>query len=154
MIAFLTATPVVLMHLLCGTLAVSLIVGGMLGDPSIDSDFTMYGGAAVYLFSLLFCWFSFRGTDAMSQPLLVRRDFHDSNAVSGRHAIRKLVAIGMVFLSICLMYWGVTGWLINSMPAHYLGIALFAFSLAGLCGVNIWVAGPLDPALDQAGERE
>jgi len=60
-------------------------------------------------------------------------------------------ALFLVFLfasGLALVVIGFCGWSINLIPAYYLGALLVIFGIVGLCGVNIWKGGPLDPAHD------
>ena len=46
------------------------------------------------------------------------------------------------------IYFGHQGLLINELPADYLGYALLVFAGLGVCRVNIWHGGPIDPRFD------
>lgn len=39
---------------------------------------------------------------------------------------------------------GFRGWLLNGIPAHFIGYGMLAFAAAGVAGFNIWIGGPLD----------
>jgi hypothetical protein len=47
------------------------------------------------------------------------------------------------------IYFGLRGWTLSSLPADYVGYLLAFFGVLGLCGVNIWYGGPLDPDDDE-----
>jgi hypothetical protein len=60
-------------------------------------------------------------------------------------------ALALVFLfaaSGFFVYLGYRGWAVNFVPAQYLGYFLATCGVLGLCGVNIWHGGPLDPRHD------
>lgn len=62
---------------------------------------------------------------------------------------KRTIALIFLFLFSGYLIWlGLDGWTIRTMPAHYLGYLLIAFGIAGLLGVNIWYGGPLDPRKD------
>jgi len=47
-----------------------------------------------------------------------------------------------------LIYYGHKGLLTNGIPAQFLGYAFLGMTVLGICGVNIWYGGPIDPRFD------
>lgn len=47
-----------------------------------------------------------------------------------------------------LIYQGRGGLLVNGLPAQYVGYLFLGATALGMCGVNIWYAGPIDPRFD------
>lgn len=78
---------------------------------------------------------------------------HGGKSVTLRH--KRGAVLGAIFLASGFFIWmGLDGWTISSVPAHYVGCATIAIGVAGLCGVNIWHGGPLDPRNDsESAER-
>jgi len=61
----------------------------------------------------------------------------------------------LVFLFVAagvLVWIGFEGWTVNFLPAQYVGYAIGGLGVLGLCGVNIWHGGPIDPRDDPTGE--
>jgi hypothetical protein len=59
-------------------------------------------------------------------------------------SILLLLAVGGL-----LVYLGLEQeWTIGPIAAHYIGLLLTVFGVLGVCGVNIWYGGPLDPHFD------
>ncbi|MFO1004901.1 MAG: hypothetical protein U0929_02990 [Planctomycetaceae bacterium] len=51
------------------------------------------------------------------------------------------------------IYFGNVGLLVNGLPAQYLGYFILSMATLGLCGVNIWYGGPIDPRFDPQDEN-
>ncbi len=68
---------------------------------------------------------------------------------------RYLGLIG-IFAASGYFVWLGDDWLINTVPARYVGYVVAAIGVAGLLGLNIWVGGPLDKRRDAdlAGKTE
>lgn len=59
------------------------------------------------------------------------------------------MAFIFIFLFSGFLVWlGLDGGTVKTVPAHYLGYLIMAFGIAGLLGINIWYGGPLDPRND------
>jgi hypothetical protein len=61
---------------------------------------------------------------------------------------RGISLLALFALSGALAYFGLNGWQLNFVPAHYIGCLIAIFAVAGMFGINIWYGGPLDPRLD------
>lgn len=62
---------------------------------------------------------------------------------------RGIALLGFFALSGFLVYLGFEGWTLNGiLPLEYVGYFFTGVAVLGLCGVNIWANGPLDPNLD------
>lgn len=65
-----------------------------------------------------------------------------------RRSSQRLVAmLGMFLFAAWLIYEGRQGLVFtrSQMPVDYAGYMIASFGVLGLCGVNIWRGGPLDP---------
>lgn len=74
--------------------------------------------------------------DSLTDPERLRQK--RSGYHRGMQVVVALLAAGCV-------YAGGRGWLLNDLPAQYVGYMLHAFAGAGMLGVNVWYGGPLDP---------
>jgi hypothetical protein len=66
---------------------------------------------------------------------------------------RALSIVGIFVAGGFFVWIGLDGWTISTMPAHYLGFIVLAVGVAGMCGLNIWHGGPLDPKNDSQSIR-
>jgi hypothetical protein len=67
---------------------------------------------------------------------------------NNRKQIRTATAIGLIVLGTILGVMGFDGWYINHIPASLVGLILGVAGVLGLCGVNVWWGGVLDPRND------
>jgi len=51
------------------------------------------------------------------------------------------------------IYLGRRGLLIEGIPGEYIGYSLLVLAGLGVCGVNIWYGGPVDPRGDPRSEE-
>ena len=65
-----------------------------------------------------------------------------------RQRQRNTFSIFIVGLGIVLIFMGLDGWTIDSIPAYYVGPFFIIFRIVGMFGVNIWKGGILDPDND------
>ena len=67
-----------------------------------------------------------------------------------RQAKRAFAIIGMFVFAGWMIYEGLNGLIFASskMPVHYAGYIVAVMGVLGMCGVNIWRGGPLDPRND------
>jgi hypothetical protein len=66
-----------------------------------------------------------------------------------RRGYRAFSLVFLFGLAGFLIYLGFDGWVINrSLPAQYIGYLIAVCGVLGMCGVNIWSGGPLDPRKD------
>jgi hypothetical protein len=61
---------------------------------------------------------------------------------------RRLSIVYIYCVGVALIYAGYKGWIIDFLPAQYIGFLLLAFGVLGTFGVNIWYKGPIDPRFD------
>ena len=68
-----------------------------------------------------------------------------------RRSQRFVATLGMFLFAGWMIYAGRHGLVFvrSQLPVDYAGYIVAAFGLLGLCGVNIWRGGPLDPQNDQ-----
>lgn len=72
-------------------------------------------------------------------------------ATRAKRKQQRFWAMCLLFASgLALIVMGLLGRVVNIVPAHYIGAAFVIYGVAGLCGVNIWKNGPLDPDYDPA----
>ena len=63
--------------------------------------------------------------------------------------IQRVAALIFLFAASALLIWLGDDWLVHGvLPMKYVGYFLAFFGLLGICRVNIWAGGPLDPRLD------
>lgn len=77
--------------------------------------------------------------EALTDPERLRRK---------RAGYRRGTLVVVALLAAGCVCAGGRGWLLNDLPAQYVGYFLYAFAGAGMLGVNVWYGGPLDPRLD------
>lgn len=77
--------------------------------------------------------------EALTDPEKLRRK---------RAGYRRGTLVVVALLGTGCVYAGARGWLLNGLPAQYVGYTLYAFAGLGMLGVNVWYGGPLDPRLD------
>lgn len=67
-----------------------------------------------------------------------------------RRTKRTLALLGMFSFAGWMIYEGFQGMIFASseMPVHYAGYIVAVMGVLGMCGVNIWRGGPLDPRND------
>ena len=70
-------------------------------------------------------------------------------ATRAKRKQQRAMFLAFLFASgLALVVIGFYGWSIDLIPAYYLGALFVIFGIVGMCGVNIWKGGPLDPAHD------
>ena len=71
--------------------------------------------------------------------------------MSSQH-LRAFSLVALFAASAVTIAAGLNGWVLlkgaAEIPMHFLGFALGGAALLGICGVNIWIGGPLDPQKD------
>ena len=71
-----------------------------------------------------------------------------------RSSRKRAISLVGIFAAGGFFIWiGLDGWKISTLPAHYLGFIVLAIGVAGMCGLNIWHGGPLDPKNDSQSVR-
>ena len=65
-----------------------------------------------------------------------------------RQRQRKIASFFIVGLGVVLIFMGLDGWTVDSVPAYYVGAFFVIFRIVGMFGVNIWKGGILDPNND------
>jgi hypothetical protein len=61
---------------------------------------------------------------------------------------RRGSLVALVAAGGAAIYFGTGGLLIKGLPAQYIGYFLVGMAALGICGVNIWYSGPIDPRRD------
>lgn len=63
--------------------------------------------------------------------------------------IQRMAALLFLFAASTWLIWLGDSWLLHGvLPVKYIGYFLGFFGLLGVCRVNIWAGGPLDPRMD------
>ena len=71
-----------------------------------------------------------------------------------RSSRKRAISLFGIFSAGGFFNWiGLDGWKISTLPAHYLGFIVLAIGVAGMCGLNIWYGGSLDPKHDSQSVR-
>lgn len=65
-----------------------------------------------------------------------------------RRRWRTVIHAGLIVVAVGFVIRGHRGWVVDDLPAHFIGYLFAGFWVAGLLGVNVWAGGPLDPRND------
>lgn len=64
---------------------------------------------------------------------------------NNRKQQRTVIAVCLILVGAVLGVMGFDGWYVNHTPASIVGLVLAIAGILGLCGVNVWWGGALDP---------
>jgi hypothetical protein len=142
-------------HLLClggiGIFSYALLSGDKTW-PERDYKIAIVSFAVVYLVLLSLIWLM----DKNNRREKERERTHPTPAPKAQRQRARMRNVMLIFIyaaSGYFIYMGYKGWLIDSIPAHYLGFLLIGMATLGVFRVNIWFGGPLDLRLDSNKEN-
>lgn len=73
----------------------------------------------------------------------------EKQSTPAQRKIQRLAALIFLFGVSAWLIWLGNSWLLHGvLPVKYIGYFIGFFGLLGICRVNIWAGGPLDPRMD------
>lgn len=106
-----------------------------------------------YPFVLFLLWFEQRNRLRDSAREAIETLTEPQRVKTRRVRWRRGSLVALAVAGGAAVYFGNGGLSVNGLPAQYIGYFLLGMVALGICRVNIWYGGPIDPRLDpQFGE--
>jgi hypothetical protein len=101
-----------------------------------------------YPFVLVLLWFQQRHATRMAAGEAVEILTEPEKVKARRVKWRRGSILALVAAGGAAVWFGHGGLLIQGIPGQYIGYFLLGMAALGVCGVNIWYGGPIDPRRD------
>jgi len=106
-----------------------------------------------YPFVLFLLWFQQRNAIQMMAREAVETLTEPEKVKARRVRWRRGALLALVATGGAAVYFGHRGLLIEGNPSQYIGYFLLGVASLGVCGINIWYGGPIDPRSDPRIEK-
>jgi hypothetical protein len=101
-----------------------------------------------YPFVLFLLWFEQRHAIRVMAHEAVEILTEPKKVKARRVKWRRGSLLGLVAAGGVAVYFGHCGLLIEDIPGQHIGYFLLGIASLGMCGVNIWYGGPINPRFD------
>jgi len=145
---FLRSLPAIQAHLLFGGGIVLFSYALIAGEGPEDTGQGLLFCIVGYPVVLVLLWYQQKSEGTMAVEEAIERETKPDKNRNKRIQYRRNSLLFAFVVSVSIIVAGFQGWLFDGFPAQYLGYVLLLFTGAGIGGVNIWYAGPLDPRED------
>lgn len=135
-------------HLLCGGLIIILSLSFWNENAKPGDGWGLVAAIIVYPILLLLLWTTERALEQAAVEHSIESITAPEQLRRKRRMWRRGSLAFIAALAAALHYSGEQGLRMNLLPAQYCGYFLYAVVALGVCRVNIWHSGPLDPRFD------